>query len=334
MRRYLIVSGIAFCAYTFVTPADAQTPLSPPEAQNRLVEAAQARPAVIVGDFRVEGQRVYNAPVLAARRVIFAAGSSLIFSQQVLTTRRNLFVFAQEIVSENAEQPGTVTWEQTAPASPPPLGSAPAGADNGGREGQTGGAGQHGRPGGPGEAGSPGPDLTIVALKINPTLKINVSGGPGGLGGVGENGGRGGGGGYGRPASQNAFNCRHGANDGAPGGSGGNGGPGGAGGTGGAGGVFTLVTPSDQVPVITRVLQVNLGAGTPGQGGAGGSGGQGGPGGAGGAQSLPFCRGNGAQGGAGASGANAGFGPVGNQGAAGTYFVGGLSPDDLNKLLQ
>jgi hypothetical protein len=334
MRRCLIVIGIAFCAYIFVTPSEAQTSLSPPEAQNKLVEAAQARPPVIVGDFRVEGQRVYNAPVLAARRVIFAPGSSLIFSQQVLTTRRNLFVFAQEIVSENAEQPGTVTWEQTAPASPPPMGTAPAGADNGGREGATGGAGQNGRQGAPGGAGSPGPDLTIVALKLAPTLKINLSGGPGDSGGVGENGGRGGGGGYGRSASQNAFNCSHGANDGAPGGGGGNGGPGGPGGASGAGGVFTLVTPSDQVPVITRILQVNLGPGTPGQGGAGGAGGQGGPGGAGGAQSLPYCRGNGAQGGGGASGANAGPGPVGSQGAAGTYFVGGLSPDDLNKLLQ
>jgi hypothetical protein len=334
MRRCLLVSSIAFSAYTSVMPVEAQTTLSPPEAQNRLVEAAQSRPPVIIGEFRVVGQRLFNSPVLAARRIIFAPGSSLIFSQQVLTTRRNLFMFAQEIVSENAEQPGTVTWEETTPASPPPMGTAPAGADNGGREGATGGAGQNGTPGAPGGAGSPGPDLTIVASKINPTLKINLSGGPGGTGGVGENGGRGGGGGYGRPASQNAFNCSHGANDGAGGGSGGNGGPGGPGGAGGAGGVFTLVSPSDQVPVITRILQVNLGPGTPGQGGGGGTGGLGGPGGAGGAQSLPYCRGNGAQGGGGASGANAGSGPGGNQGAAGTYFVGGLSPDDMNKLLQ
>ncbi len=281
--RASIIATLSVAA--LATAARAQTALSPPEAQNRLVEAAQARPPVIVGEFRVQGQRVYNAPVLAARRIVFEPGSSLLFSHQTLGLRRNAFVFAQEVASEDPEKPGLIGWEKTTPNSPPPMGTAAAGADNGSREGASGGAGQNGRQGYIGQTGDIGPDVTLVALKVSPTLKVDISGGPGGNGANGESGARGGGGGYGNPASQNCCNCNRGAGDGSPGGPGGSGGPGGDGGTGGAGGTFTLVTPSEQVAVLTRVLQVNLAGGTPGlpgPGGKAGPGGGGGPGGQGG----------------------------------------------------
>lgn len=333
MRGYFVIAmGVSACA--MVATAQGQTTLSSPEAQNRLVEAAQARPPIIVGEFRVQGRRVYNGPVLAARRIIFEPGSSLLFSAQTLASRRNIFIFAQEIVSENAEQPGTIGWEKDTPSTPPPLGTAGAGSDNGGREGASGGAGQNARGGATGLSGLPGPDLTIVTLKISPNLRVDVAGGLGGSGGSGENGGRGGGGGYGNPASQNAFNCNRGAGDGSRGGNGGSGGPGGVGGTGGIGGTFTLVAPDSQIAVLTRVLQVNLAGGPPGAGGAGGMGGQGGPGGAGGQEARPYCRGNGNPGSGGAPGASAGTGPVGNAGGSGTFFVGGLAADDVNKLVQ
>lgn len=312
----------------------AQTTLSEQETQNRVVEAAQQIPRVIPGVLTIDGQRIWNSPTLAAQKIVFKPGASLIFSADVLRQRRNLFIFANQIVSDDQEHPGTITWQKSTPDAPPPLGTASPGADNGAIEGLPGGNGVNGRVGTGGTGGRQGPDLTITAKSISPALVVDLLGGNGGPGGTGENGGRGGGGGKGNPASQNVANCNRGAGDGERGGTGGSGGPGGSGGSGGDGGSFTMVVPDDQIAVVTRILQVKLGAGTPGGGGQSGAGGGGGPGGPGGQESRPYCRGNGSQGPTGGGNGGGPAGPQGAQGQAGTYFVGGLNPNDIDQLLK
>ncbi|HEX5325681.1 MAG TPA: hypothetical protein VFW75_03340 [Acetobacteraceae bacterium] len=193
MRHIMCTTALVTVLGLAATHAHAQTTLSPQESGNRLVESAQQKPAVIVGTFTVDGRVVYNAPVLAAARIEFKPGSTLVFSSTVLRDRRNLFIFARQIVSDDPQRAGRISWEKVPADAPPPLGTAPAGADNGAREEAAGGNGQNGRIGYYGRDGEPGPDITIVTEKLATPIIVDVSGNNGGPGGVGESGGRGGG---------------------------------------------------------------------------------------------------------------------------------------------
>lgn len=310
------------------------TTLSTEEGQNRLVEAAQQRQRVLIGTFTVDGNRIYSSPVLAASRIVFKPGATLTFSSEILQQRHELFIFADEIVTMDPEKPGTITWQKPVAGKTADLDSAAPGTDNATTENLPGGNGANGRRGIDGTAGERAPNVTIVTAKLGPTLVVDLIGGDAAGGGKGESGGQGGQGGHGNPASQGLYQCRKGAGRGDTGGNGGAGGLGGTGGAGGNGGVFTLVVPVDSIAPLSRVMQVNLGAGKPGAPGAGGGKGGIGTGGPGGADARPYCSGEGPQGNSGAAGAAGDKGEPGKTGSAGSYFIGGMTPSDVDKILH
>lgn len=287
-----------------------------------------------LGEYRISGEKRYNSWFLSADHIIFGPDAKLIFTKSAIQNRRNLFILAHTLTSEDQERPGKITWETSDLSSPSEGGSAAAGADNGQSESVLGGNGTVGATGATGDRGNDAPSLTVIVQKIENPLSVELAGQNGGIGGKGQNGGRGGGGGHGPPASQNAFNCNRGAGNGASGGAGGNGGNGGLGGIGGGGGTFTLVMPEDQLPLGTRLIKANLLGGDGGMGGPGGDQGAGGAGGAGGAQQLPYCRGDGSAGPTGASGRPGGSGDTGQKGAEGDFFVGNVTPDIAKALSQ
>lgn len=305
--------------------------LSEAETQQHIIEAGPHQKLLF--DFEVSGDQSYSGHVLTAKRLVFKPNARLIFGPAVVRRTANLFIFAQEIVSEDNEAPGTITWADLPPGPAADRGFGHAGVSNAAAENTPGGAGGEGPSGALGEAGWNAPSLTCIVGRIATALKVDMRGEDGGPGGTGGGGGAGGQGGRGRNASQIALGCKHGAGDGAVGGPGGRGGVGGEGGAGGNGGTFTLIAAADAVPEITRMLLVDLSGGAGGAGGGGGPGGAGGPGGPGGAQSLPWCQGNGGQGPGGPAGAAGDAGVTGRPGAPGSYFVGGLTAADLNAVL-
>jgi hypothetical protein len=261
----------------------------------------------------VDGTRIFNGWFFKARKLTFKKGSTLVFSRQAWSTRRIMYIVAQQIVSEDASDPGIITWERSGqPAAAASSGQAATGSYPGGA----------GAPGATGISGLPGdgsPSLTVAVLTVpGSSPKIDFQGQQGGQGGQGQRGGSGGAGAAGESASQNAFNCNHGAGNGGTGGGGGAGGLGGHGGRGGTGGSFTLISTSSNLPALMSRFRVLLSGGTIGAGGAGGPGGYGGPGGPGGAQQLPWCRGDGSPG---------ATGPQGGDGAAWTP-----APEELAEL--
>ena len=310
------------------------TDLSPEESNQKTIEAVSAARPILFGKFNVDGDKSWSAPYMSVRQLIFRPGGRLIFDESVTRANRNIFVFAEEIISEDQENPGTVTWVDVAPSIPPAAGSGVAGVNQGGAENVGGGMGGTGPEGLQGELGASAPSLTIVVKNIVGGLKLGLRGEDGGSGGMGGTGGAGGQGGRGTNASQSMFDCKRGAGNGAQGGSGGAGGSGGQGGRGGNGGTFTLITESDNVAMITRLLAVDLTPGIGGGGGEGGLGGAGGPGGPGGADARPYCQGAGNDGPAGPAGGHGGAGANGQSGVPGQYYVGGLSVADLESVLK
>lgn len=289
--------------------------------------------AITPGDFIVEGEKRFNGWFLSAERIVFKPGARLIFTKSALEARPNFFILAKEIVAEDQENPGTITWERLPVVAAPDSGAATAGVDNSTSENTAGGAGSAGATGNSGINGRDAPGLTLTTLSVKNALLVDMQGQAGGSGGKGQTGGRGGGGGYGNPASQNAYKCTRGASAGAAGGPGGEGGKGGPSGGGGRGGTFTLITSPENVAAATRLLRVNVAGGTSGtSSGVGGDPGAGGSGGPGGAGKNPHCKGSGP----GSSGPAGKRGTPGDQGPAGSigdYFVGELDPTSVTELL-
>ena len=331
MKLFLYLSAITIIS----VHANAQEKLETTETQNKFSEAGQYVPRIIGSEFTVSGDRVYNSTVLAARKITFKPGSRLIFSGSAIAERRDLFIFAEEIVSEDNEKPGTITWEKSVPTTQPPQGSGSSGIDNGARESARGEDGSSGPSGLNGTQGVSAPSLTILSKGLKSVLRADFSGGTGGNGGAGGTGGRGGGGGYGTPASQSAVDCKRGGGTGGAGGNGGTGGTGGAGGTGGNGGSITLIVDESNIAASTRFLVTSFSGGPGGAAGSGGAGGQAGTGGPGGTEARPWCGG----GSGGPSGSNGqpgtpGVPNPGLSGASGAYYIGGLSTDDIGRLFR
>lgn len=310
-------------------------PLQAAEVKNTETTIRQsAIPAITPGDYVVEGEKRFNGWFLSAERIVFKANSKLVFSKDALAARPNFFILAREVVVEDQQQPGSITWERSPVSVPGEVGSAAAGADNGAKESVAGGNGQSGAMGNAGQAGRDGPSLTLTTLSVKGPLVIDMKGQDGGPGGKGQSGGRGGGGGYGTPASQSAVDCKRGAGDGGPGGSGGAGGKGGPSGNGGRGGTFTLITSDDNMAAASRLLKVDVSGGQPGaQPGSGGDAGPGGSGGRRGQEAKPYCKDDGRVGAAGPAGAPGQKGDLGAPGASGDYFVGGMSTASVTELL-
>jgi hypothetical protein len=284
-------------------PAIAQTQmpkqLAPADAASILHDIRQADYPPTENDEVVEGTRLFNGWFFKARKITFKKGATLVFSKQAWSNRGVLYVVAQQIISEDSNQPGSITWERSS--------QAPAVASSGqaATGSYPGGNGAPGAIGLTGVSGEGAPSLTIAVLSMPDSgPKIDLQGQQGGQGGQGQKGGSGGTGSQGESASQNAFNCNHGAGNGGTGGTGGVGGGGGQGGRGGSGGTFTLVSTAQNLSGLMARFRVLLSGGQPGNGGTGGQGGEGGPGGPGGQQQLPYCRGDGSPGAPGSRGSD------------------------------
>ena len=301
-----------------------------PDLDNKLVEARDLT-NVHNAEFVVSGTRSFDGWFLKADRIVFESGATLRFSRTALSTRRQFWIVAKEIVVKDAEHPGVITWDKgIVPASPPSPGEAGSGPNGPGNEGADAGPGKNGDKGAPGAAGEPAPQITVVVMKVPSSGPlVDLTGGPGGTGGQGMKGGQGGVGATGITASQGGFDCRRGAGNGGRGGNGGAGGPGGEGGAGGAGGILQLLSSPDLLPSLTQKFRILNAGGPGGQPGLPGVGGNPGDGGQGGSQQLPWCRGDGGHGPGGTPGPAGGAGAPGGTGQAGDFTVGGLSADQF-----
>jgi len=307
--------------------------LSPPEVNQKVIEALSSGATIRFGEYVVDGEKMWASPFLTVSKLTFKSGAKITFDHEVTRKNRNLFIFADEIVSEDQEHIGTIGWIDLPPSVPVAPGMGQSGADMAAQESIAGGTGGPGPIGRTGEDGMSAPSLTILTKKLGGGLQINLRGEDGGSGGPGGNGGTGGQGGHGTPASQTMFDCRRGAGDGGPGGAGGAGGAGGDGGRGGNGGTFTLITSADSAAETSRLLLVDVSGGQGGAAGPGGKGGPGGQGGPGAQEALPYCHGNGNAGATGPAGQDASMGSAGATGNPGAYYFGGLQAADMAKAL-
>lgn len=284
-------------------------------------------PAVI----EIAGVTNWDRSQLVARKIIFRDGAQLVFSRKAVPESGQLFIAAQEIVSEGQDRPALISISDQQPTPATPVGNGEAGVDNGSREGTAGGHGAIGPTGSDGADGKNAPTLALVASDaLSGKLLVKLKGSDGANGGTGGRGGRGGGGGYGTPASQSAFDCKRGPGNGAPGGNGGPGGPGGRGGAAGNGGELYLVLPAEIAPRASDYIGFDLSAGRRGEGGGGGIGGTRGDGGRVGQEALPFCRrGDRKDGPPGTDGPDGKTGPAGAAGKAGSVHVYSISNSPL-----
>jgi hypothetical protein len=278
----------------------------------------------------VDGTRRFNGWFFKANKITFKSGSTLLFTKQALDNRRQFFIIAKELVVEDQNSPGTITWEKGGtPDAPASGGQAPNGQDGRG-DGGGGLTGNPGTNGATGYAGNDAPSIVLIVMTVPSSAPmVELSGSKGGKGGQGQKGGTGGHGAKGNDASQNACNCNRGAGNGGPGGSGGPGGIGGTGGRGGNGGSFTLISSTDMLPSLSQKFRIQVSGGPGGDAAEGGFGGDGGNGGDGGGQQLPYCRGDGSHGPTGGSGSPGATGIAGPSGSAGDFMVGGITKDQF-----
>jgi len=325
------LAAAALVAVALPASAQAPKPKELPEAAvvGELHTIRQADLPKLSKPFVVEGETRFDGWFVVADRIVFKSGARLVFTRQALERRRNFYIVAAEMSSEDGANPGTITYEpppaSTAPATP---GQAPTGP-HGPSDGASGGTGQSGQQGAEGGTGFAAPSLTVTVMKVatsGPT--IDFRGGPGEQGGQGQKGGDGGVGRQGSPASSSLFDCKAGGGRGGDGGLGGRGGPGGRGGRGGPGGTVTIMSPADLLPSLSTKFRLLVSAGQPGQSGMPGEGGGGGPAGAGGQEAKPYC-------GGGDGGAFKGPGQRGDPGLPGLagvdgdFLVGAITPEQF-----
>ncbi|MGC0389241.1 hypothetical protein ABIF91_001595 [Bradyrhizobium sp. USDA 241] len=318
-----VLSSASSLAYGQAAPKQ----LSEASVLNEAQTIKQAGLLKLAKPFEVSVNTRFDGWFIVADRVVFKSGSQLIFTRQALQNRRNFFIVANELVSEDSNSPGVITYEQApvdaASAKPGQGPSGPPGA----------GDGDSGHQGGPGEPGNPGPKgfsapaLTITVMKVPGSgPAIDMRGGQGGEGGQGQKGGDGGAGRQGSPASLSMVDCKAGGGRGGNGGTGGTAGKGGVGGNGGDGGSVTIIAPPDLLPSLSQKFRVLVSGGQPGNGGPPGAGGNPGPAGAGGQEAKPYC-GGGPGGSGGTPGATNARGDVGKPGVDGDFFVGAITPE-------
>lgn len=280
--------------------------------------------------FVVNGATRFDGWFVVSEKVIFKSGSQLIFTRQAQDKRRNFYIVTRELVSEDANAPGTITYEQpTVTSAPAKPGQGPTGA-HAREDGHHGGQGSPGDVGAPGPKGFSAPALTITVMSVPSSgPAIDFRGAVGGEGGQGQKGGDGGNGAKGSPASQSMFDCKAGGGRGGNGGRGGIGGAGGAAGVGGDGGNVTIIAPAVLLPSLSQKFRVLVAGGPMGKPGAPGRGGNGGQPGPGGQEAKPYC-------GGGPSGDPGGVGPDGlagqttGGGTDGDFFVGAITPEMFN----
>lgn len=331
--------SICFISFLLAFPVFSQQAEEVPPS-SIINDAKQVKESVsLIGltkEIIVTGDMLYDSYFIGAETIQFKSGARLIFSDKALATRNNLIIAAKNIVNEDQQKPGVITWARgDGPVSAPPQsGQAPGGAD-GNNSGVSGSAGANGAQGNSGIAGKDAPNLTLFFISATgaPPV-IDLRGQPGGQGGQGQQGGDGGNGHEGSPASSSLYECTSGAGHGGNGGSGGSGGLGGRGGDGGRGGTTTIVTLPEAFPAVLQFIRADVSGGDGGDGGDGGNGGNGGDGGAQGAKSLPWCKDEpGRRGAAGLKGQQGGKGIKGAVGIQGDVFYTALNNDAFSTIL-
>ncbi len=140
-------------------------------------------------------------------------------------------------------------------------------------------AGAHGTSGEPGKAGEDAGSVTIVAERLEGSLRISASGGAGQDGQDGGAAATGGVGASGADGSSGRCPCKPDGQPGQPGGQGGHGGRGGDGGSGGNAGLVKLIFSTQPGPNQIEIRAEGGNGGAPGVAGAPGDGGPGGAGG-------------------------------------------------------
>ncbi|PHC79157.1 hypothetical protein COF42_30380, partial [Bacillus wiedmannii] len=92
----------------------------------------------------VNGDTVIDGWYVKAEKIIFKSGSSLWFSEKAQESRTNFYVVAKEIICEDANAPGLISWQRTDVGEQAgTAGQAPTGSHGGG-DGESGGSGQSG----------------------------------------------------------------------------------------------------------------------------------------------------------------------------------------------
>lgn len=327
VRRSAIAGALSFLAAAPVFAQEVARTLPEADVINQIQIIRDqdfiplSRPLIIEGDY------VFNGWFIVADRIVFKPGARLIFSRQAMEGRSNFFVVAREMVSEDPNAPGTITYERPAPNGAAALsGQAPTGR-HATEDGSRGGVGSAGAQGNDGPRGFGAPTLTITVLSVPGSGPvIDFTGGLGGQGGQGQRGGDGGNGAKGTPASQSMFDCKAGGGRGGDGGQGGQGGVGGTGGQGGEGGTITVIAPADLLPSLSQKFRVVVAGGDGGAGGLPGPGGNGGAAGPGGQDARPYC-GGGSAGNPGAAGGEGRPGSSGQTGVHGDFFVGEITAE-------
>ena len=99
--------------------------ISDVEAKTLAYNVSSLRLPSATGVERIEGLRRWPSFFIAAEKLSFAPGAKLIFTQDAITMRGNLFILAKEITSESQENPGSIAWEPPLVTVPPDNGSAP-----------------------------------------------------------------------------------------------------------------------------------------------------------------------------------------------------------------
>ena len=203
-------------------------------------------------DYVVSGTALYNGWFLKAKRIVFKSGAKLVFSLQAQDKRNLFWIVAEEIVCEDGQAPGLISWQQRQVGDVGAVGGQASTGAHAGVDDQPGSPGSNGATGPTGYPGNSGPALTVITFSVSGSgPEVDFRGQTGGIGGQGQQGGDGGNGAKGHPATAVVYECRNGAGNGGAGGAGGTGGKGGTGGTGGKGGTVTLVSDATLLPGLT-----------------------------------------------------------------------------------
>lgn len=343
----LVVSGLTI-ALVEASAQMAPTQMGPvpteiqfPEIIDKAVKVRSYTEVGLTPEFVVQGDIVFNSPILAARVLRFESGSRLRFSREAWK-ESELYVVAERIEIDGNDS-ALIGWVPPDPPSTPPpsRGRAIPGAP-GNSHGAPGSPGSAGATGNQGYHGEPGPTIYLFVGSIKgSTLSIDLRGQDGSVGGEGETGGDGGAGAPGSPAvalrieipvirnSQDV--CKASGGRGGDGGMGGPGGRGGVGGRAGDGGALVVLTPVDTTTTVRAKLRVALDGGKGGVGGPGGKGGNGGSPGEGGRGDRGCL--SGPPGNPGGRGTDGDPGESGPSGLVGEYIASTLTKSQYRRIL-
>ncbi|EMP4205201.1 hypothetical protein WD218_004816 [Klebsiella variicola] len=116
--------SICFISFFLAFPAFSQQAEEVPPS-SIINDAKQVKESVaLIGltkEIIVTGDMLYDSYFIGAETIQFKSGARLIFSDKALATRNNLIIAAKNIVNEDQQKPGVITWTRgDGPLSAPP----------------------------------------------------------------------------------------------------------------------------------------------------------------------------------------------------------------------